>query len=323
LNLIHEGETKRVYADPESEDRVIIEFTDNVRPEEKKRKETLAGKGQISCDMSYLLFGFLEGKGIDTHLVKSLKGPKLLCQKAEIIPIDLVCRNVAAGVFCSSYDVEEGQQFDSPLIEMFLRKPDHSDSLITPEVAVALGHVDSQVMGLMASVARSANHYLTQLLAQVGLDLVDLMLRFGKTADGHVVLAGELSADTMRIWDSSTKPKKRDPLRTTENLVEAYRKLYDDIKRAKGELVPQEQGVVEVVVEPKKGIKNPPGEVTRRALLRLGFAEVAEVRVGKLFKVMLKGPMTSEVLKQLNIMGIKLLSNPISESHQVRLESCR
>jgi phosphoribosylaminoimidazole-succinocarboxamide synthase len=320
VNLIHEGETKRVYADSESEDRVIIEFTDNVRLEGRKKKEAFSGKGQISCDMSYLLFGYLEGKGIDTHLVKSLKGPKLLCQKAQIIPVEVVCRNLAADSFCSRYGVEEGHEFEGPLVDMFLKTPDGSDSLITPEVAIALGHVDSQVLGLMVSVARSANYYLTQLLRQVKLQLVDLVLQFGRTSDGHVVLADELSADTMRIWDSSKRPKKRESSRTAEGFVEAYQKLYTDIKRAKGELVPQEQEVVEVVVEPKKGIKNPPGEVTRRALLRLGFAEVAEVRVGKLFKITLKGPMTSEVLKQLNIMGIKLLSNPISESHQVRLQ---
>lgn len=320
MNLIHEGKTKRVYADPESESRVIIEFSDTVTAGDGKKREKLTGKGQLACDMSCLLFGFLDRKGLDTHLVKALEGPKLLCQRADMIPIEVVCRNIAAGSFCRRYGVEKGKRLISPLIEFFLKDDALSDPLITAEAAVALAYVDPQDLEFMRSVAGSVNYYLSELLKQADLDLVDFKLEFGRTDNGHILLADEISADTMRIWDSSAKSLDKDVFREDKgDLVETYQNLCNLVTKANGKEVRTREEVIEVIVEPKQGIKNPPGEVTRNALIRLGFAEVSEVRVGKTFRIKLKRPLTSEVLKQLDIMSIKLLSNPISENRTVRL----
>ncbi|RLI58213.1 MAG: phosphoribosylaminoimidazolesuccinocarboxamide synthase [Candidatus Thorarchaeota archaeon] len=320
MKLIHEGKVKRVYQDPDSEDRVIIDFTDTVTAGDGAKREEFPGKGKLACDISYILLGFLEGKGIDTHLVKRLDDSKMLCQKANIIPVEVVCRNIAAGSFCRRYGVNKGERLAAPLVEFFLKDDSLGDPLITARAAESLSIASGDDLQFMESVTLSANHYLSALLSQVGLDLVDFKLEFGRTSDGHMVIADEISPDTMRIWDTKAKSLDKDVFREDKgDLLQVYTEFYERIREASGENVQTRPEVVEVIVEPKGGIKNPPGEVTKKALIRLGFAEVLEVRVGKVFRIRLQGPLTSEVLKQLKIMSVKLLSNPISEKYHVRL----
>ncbi|TFG99540.1 phosphoribosylformylglycinamidine synthase subunit PurS, partial [Candidatus Thorarchaeota archaeon] len=159
------------------------------------------------------------------------------------------------------------------------------------------------------------------LLKQRNLVLVDFKLEFGQTEKGYIVLADEMSPDTMRIWDSSTTSMDKDVFREDKgDLIATYTRVFEEMKKAKSQDVKPRREIVQVVVEPKSGIKNPPGEVTKKALGRLGFAEVDEVRMGKVFSITLKRPITTEILNQLAIMNVKLLSNPISENNKVRIE---
>ena len=320
MDLIREGKVKRVYQDPESEKRVIIEFTDTVTAGDGAKREEFRGKGELTSDISYLLLGYLEGKGIDTHLVKNLEGSRLLCQKVDIIPVEVVCRNISAGSFCRRYGIKQGTQLKEPLVEFFLKNDDLGDPLITARAVELLDIATAEDLQFMDSVTQSVNYYITELLAQVNLRLVDFKLEFGRTEDGHMVVADELSPDTMRIWDAKSESLDKDVFREDKgDLIKAYTDFKDRVSKGRSEEVKPRTEIIEVIVEPKPGIKNPPGEVTRKALTRLGFGEAVEVRAGKVFKIALRGPITSEILKQLKIMNVKLLSNPISEKQQVRL----
>jgi phosphoribosylaminoimidazole-succinocarboxamide synthase len=321
LNLIHEGKVKRVYQDPDSEKRVIIEFTDAVTAGDGAKRQEFEGKGELASDISYRLLGYLEGKGIDTHLVKNLDGPRLLCRKAKILPVEVVCRNVSAGSFAKRYGIRKGEPLKTPLVEFFLKDDNLGDPLITEQAVEELEFANNEDIQFMKSVTKSVNYYLSELLSQVDLQLVDFKLEFGRTTDGHMVVADELSPDTMRIWDSDSESLDKDIFRENKgNLIEAYSEFFERIGKGKGENVKPRHEVIEVIVEPKDGIKNPPGEVTRKALTRLGFGEAVEVRAGKVFRVSLRGPINSEILKQMKLMSVKLLSNPISEKNQVRLK---
>lgn len=320
MDVIHQGKSKRVYSDPDSESRVIIEFSNTVTAGDGTKREELEGKGQVVCDQSYYLLGFLEERGIDTHLVKALSGARLLCRKAEVIPIEVVCRNIAAGSFCRRYGVKKGTVLKEPLIELFLKDDSLSDPLITAEAAVNLNIIEAQDLMFIKNVTASVNYYLTELLRRVELQLVDFKLEFGKIDEGRIILADEISGDTMRIWDSNSSSLDKDVFREDKgDLVEVYRTLFKILSRAKREDIATRQEVIDVIVEPKNGIKNPPGEVTKKALTRLGFGEASEVRVGKTFRITMNRPLNSEVLKQLDLMSIRLLSNPISETHTVRV----
>jgi phosphoribosylaminoimidazole-succinocarboxamide synthase len=320
MDLIHEGKVKKVYQDPESDDRVIIEFTDIMIAGDGKKRVEIEGKGKLACRMTEFLLGFLEGKDIDTHFVRALDGPQFLSRKVEIYPIEVVCRNVAAGSFCQRYGVEKGRVLTSPLVEFFLKDDSFHDSVITEKAITSLGIVTFEVLQFMKSVTLSVNYYLSELFKQEGLSLVDFKLEFGSTKAGHIVVADELSGDTMRVWDDKSKSSDKDVFREGKGgLVKAYTRLVDSLLRAKPEDVLDRTEIIQVVVQPKSGIKNPPGEVTKRALVRLGFDVVEDVRVGKIFNIIIKRPLTSEILTQLKIMNVKLLSNPISEYNEVNL----
>jgi len=321
MDLIHEGKVKRVFQDPDSSERVIIEFADTVTAGDGEKKEEFTGKGAVACDMTHYLFGFLEGKGIDTHYVKKLTDNQLLCKKVEIFPIEVVCRNIAAGSFCRRYGTEKGTKLTEPLVEFFVKDDAYHDPLITADAIIRLGLAKREDLDFLRSIALSVNYYLGELLKQRNLVLVDFKLEFGRTEKGTIVLSDELSPDTFRIWDSSATSMDKDVFREDKgDLVATYIKVFDEMKQAKPQDIDPRTESIQVIVETKTGIKNPPGEVTKKALGRLGFADVQDVRMGKVFTITLKRPITSEILNQLAIMNVKLLSNPISENHKVMIE---
>lgn len=321
MDLIHEGKVKRVLQDPDSSERVIIEFTDTVTAGDGEKREEFPGKGSVTCEMSQYLFGYLEGKGIDTHYVKKLTDNQLLCKKVKVFPIEVVCRNIAAGSFCRRYGTEKGTEFTQPLIEFFVKDDKYHDPLITTGAIIRLGLAKREDLDFLRSVALSVNYYLGNLLKQRNLVLVDFKLEFGRTEKGYIVLADELSPDSMRIWDASSTSMDKDVFREDKgDLIAAYTQLFEEMKKAKPQDVETRSESIQVIVEPKSGIKNPPGEVTKKALGRLGFADVEEVRMGKVFTITLRRPITTEILDQLAIMNVKLLSNPISETNKVRIK---
>jgi len=321
MEVIHEGKVKRVLQDPNSEHRVIIEFTDDVTAGDGEKREEFRGKGAIACEMSHFLFGYLEGKGVDTHYVKKLSDNQLLCKKVRVFPVEVVCRNIAAGSFCRRYGIEKGVVLVEPLIEFFVKNDELHDPLITIDAVIRLGLMKYEDLDFLRSVTLSVNYYLSKILEQRNLTLVDFKLEFGMTEKGYIVLADELSPDSMRVWDSSSTSLDKDVFREDKgDLITTYTKVLQEIENAKTQDVEPRLETVQVIVEPKAGIKNPPGEVTKKALGRLGFADVEEVRMGKVFTITMKRPITTEILNQLSIMSVKLLSNPISEKHKVRIE---
>ena len=320
MELIYEGKAKRVFQDSDASDRVVIEFKDTVTAGDGTKKEEFPGKGNLTCDMSEYLLGFLEGKGIDTHFIRRLKGPQLLCKKVGIFPLEVVCRNKAAGSFCKRYGVEKGSDLSEPLVEFFVKSDKLHDPLIAEGAAIRIGLVTREQLQFLRSVTLSVNYYLRELFKQQDLILVDFKLEFGQTEGGYIVLADEISSDTMRVWDAKSESMDKDVFRDDKgDLIETYTALLNTLKKAKPEKVEQRTEMIQVIVEPKSGIKNPPGEVTKKALNRLGFADVEDVRMGKVFNIILRKPITSEILNQLGIMNVKLLSNPIAESNKVRL----
>ena len=321
MNLLYEGKAKRIFADPESTNRVIMEFKDSVTAGDGARKEEFSGKGIIACDISHLLFEYLGEMGIDTHYINRLEGPRLLCRRVKIIPIEVVCRNIAAGSFSKRYGIEKGKVFEQPFVEMFLKNDSLHDPLIASTAIVGLGILSRSDMEFLTRVTLSVNYYLSELLKQHALTLVDFKLEFGKTESDAIVLADELSPDSMRIWDSDSSSLDKDVFREDKgNLISVYQKMLDIIRMTDSKNIEPRKETAQVIVEPKKGIKNPTGEVTRKALIRLGFSEVEDVRAGRVYNVVLKKPITSDMLNHLNVMSVKLLSNPISERHHVRLE---
>ena len=206
LEQIYEGKAKKVYAtdDPEL---VIVDYKDDATALDGLKKGTIAGKGVINNQMTNRLMDKMEKAGIPTHFVKELSQRETLVKKVSIVPLEVIIRNISAGHFASRYGVEEGIVFDQPTIEFSYKNDDLHDPLLNEYHALALNLATREEIDLIKKYSFAVNDVLKAFWAECGVTLVDFKLEFGKTADGTIVLADEISPDTCRLWDSETGEK--------------------------------------------------------------------------------------------------------------------
>ena len=203
---LYEGKAKKVYAtdDPEL---VIVSYKDDATALDGLKKGTIVGKGVINNQMTNRLMARMEKAGIPTHFVKELSERDTLVRKVSIVPLEVIIRNLSAGHFASRYGVEEGIVFPEPTIEFSYKNDDLHDPLLNAYHAVALGLASWKEIELIKKYAFAINDVLKAFWADCGVTLVDFKLEFGKTAQGQIVLADEISPDTCRLWDARTGEK--------------------------------------------------------------------------------------------------------------------
>ena len=206
LEQIYEGKAKKVYAtdDPEL---VIVDYKDDATALDGPKKGTIAGKGVINNQMTNRLMDKMEKAGIPTHFVKELSQRETLVKKVSIVPLEVIVRNISAGHFASRYGVEEGIVFDQPTIEFSYKNDDLHDPLLNEYHAIALKLATREEIDLIKKYSFAVNDVLKAFWRECGVTLVDFKLEFGKTSDGTIVLADEISPDTCRLWDSKTHEK--------------------------------------------------------------------------------------------------------------------
>lgn len=206
LEQIYEGKAKKVYKtdDPEL---YIVDYKDDATAFNGLKKGTIAGKGIINNQMSNRLMQMIERKGVPTHFVKELSERETLVKKVSIVPLEVIVRNIAAGSFSKRYGVEEGMEFDEPVIEFSYKNDALGDPLLNTDHALALKVATRAEIDTIKSYALQINSILKALWTECGVTLVDFKLEFGKTADGSVILADEISPDTCRLWDTATGEK--------------------------------------------------------------------------------------------------------------------
>ena len=206
LEQIYEGKAKKVYKtdDPEL---YIVDYKDDATAFNGLKKGTIAGKGIINNQMSNRLMQMIEQKGVPTHFVKELSERETLVKKVSIVPLEVIVRNIAAGSFSKRYGVDEGMVFEEPVIEFSYKNDALGDPLLNTDHALALKVATRAEIDTIKSYALKVNSILKAFWAECGITLVDFKLEFGKTVDGSVILADEISPDTCRLWDSATGEK--------------------------------------------------------------------------------------------------------------------
>ena len=206
LEQIYEGKAKKVYAtdDPEL---VIVDYKDDATALDGLKKGTIAGKGVINNQMTNRLMDKMEKAGIPTHFVKELSQRETLVKKVSIVPLEVIVRNISAGHFASRYGVEEGIVFDQPTIEFSYKNDDLHDPLLNEYHAIALKLATREEIDLIKKYSFAVNDVLKAFWRECGVTLADFKLELGKTSDGTIVLADEISPDTCRLWDSKTHEK--------------------------------------------------------------------------------------------------------------------
>lgn len=229
---LYEGKAKKVFAthDP---NLVIVDYKDDATAFNGLKKGSIAGKGVINNVMSNHMFQLLEKQGVPTHFVEQLSERETLVKKVSIVPLEVIIRNISAGSFAKRFGVEEGIVFDEPTIEFSYKNDDLGDPLMNAYHAVALKAATREEIETIKSMAFKVNEVMKQYFDSLNVILVDFKLEFGKTADGKIVLADEISPDTCRLWDKTTKEKldKDRFRRDLGGVEEAYQEI---MKRVMG-----------------------------------------------------------------------------------------
>ena len=206
LEQIYEGKAKKVYRTDDPE-RFIVEYKDDATAFNGQKKGTILGKGAVNNRMTNLLMQMLEENGVPTHFVQELSDRETVVKKVTIVPLEVIIRNVSAGHFAQNYGVEEGIVFDEPTIEFSYKNDDLGDPLINSYHARALKLATREEIDTIVRLAFRVNDLLKEFFLTVGIRLVDFKLEFGRTSDGTIILADEISPDTCRLWDKDTNEK--------------------------------------------------------------------------------------------------------------------
>ncbi|MBR6967915.1 MAG: phosphoribosylaminoimidazolesuccinocarboxamide synthase [Ruminococcus sp.] len=230
---LYEGKAKKVYAtnDP---NLVIVDYKDDATAFNGEKKGTISGKGVINNKMTNYMFKMLEKEGVPTHLVEEISDRETIVKKVSIVPLEVIIRNVAAGSFSKRMGVEEGKQLLCPILEFSYKNDDLGDPFINDYYALALGIATKEDIDTISKYAFKVNEFMVKFFKGLNIDLIDFKIEFGKTADGTIILADEISPDTCRFWDSTTHEKlDKDRFRRDMGGVEeAYQEI---MKRLMGE----------------------------------------------------------------------------------------
>ncbi len=204
--MLYEGKAKQVFktSDP---DIIVIHYKDDATAYNNLKKASIDGKGHLNNEISAIIFDHLKAAGIKTHFIEKLNDRDQLCRMVTIFPLEVIVRNVIAGSMAKRLDIPEGTRPSNTIIDLCYKKDELGDPLINDHHAVALGAATYGELDEIYAMTRKINEVLTELFAELGITLVDFKVEFGKTSDGQIVLADEVSPDTCRLWDMQTNEK--------------------------------------------------------------------------------------------------------------------
>lgn len=203
---LYEGKAKKVYAtnDP---DLVIVDYKDDATAFNGEKKGTITGKGVINNRMTNFMFNLLEKEGVPTHLVEEISDRETIVKKVDIVPLEVIIRNVAAGSFSKKLGIEEGTPLKTPTLEFSYKNDDLGDPFINDYYALGLGLATQEEIDTITKYAFMVNDFMVKFFKEKNVDLIDFKIEFGRTSDGTIILADEISPDTCRFWDSTTHEK--------------------------------------------------------------------------------------------------------------------
>lgn len=230
-NMLYEGKAKQVF-ETENPEEVIVRFKDDATAFNAQKKGQFDLKGQMNNAITTLIFEYLTEKGIPTHFIKQLNEREQLVKKVSIIPLEMVVRNYTAGSMAQRLGVEEGIKSPVTIFDICYKKDELGDPLINDYHAIFLGATREE-LDEMYKLTGKINELLIELFDKMNIILVDFKIELGKTSDGKIILADEISPDTCRLWDKDTM-KKLDKDRFRRDLgdvTEAYVEIYERLKK--------------------------------------------------------------------------------------------
>lgn len=231
MEKLYEGKSKIVYAG-EQPGTCIIRYKDTATAGNGAKKEDLPGKGKLNAEISNYIYQYLMDNGVKTHLLKVIDDTTVLVKQAEIVMVEVIVRNVAAGSFSKKYGVPEGTALKNTVVEFSLKSDELGDPMINDCQITALGVATQAELDELRAMSLRIDELMTALFAKAGIKLIDFKLEFGRV-DGELVLCDEISPDSCRLWDAATDEKldKDRFRRDLGNVLDGYRAV---LKRIKG-----------------------------------------------------------------------------------------
>ena len=234
LEMLYEGKAKQVYA-TEDKDIIVMHYKDDATAYNGIKKASINNKGVLNNKITTIIYKKLQEAGIPTHYIDTIDERYQLCKKVTILPLEVICRNIIAGSMAKRLGIEEGTKPENTIFEICYKDDSLGDPLINDHHAVALKAATYEELKIVYDLADRVNKELQKMFLEVGVVLVDFKVEFGKTSDGTIVLADEISPDTARLWDAKTN-KKLDKDRFRRDLgdvIGAYEEIYNRLQMIK------------------------------------------------------------------------------------------
>lgn len=232
MNMLYEGKAKKIF-EAEDKDQVIIYYKDDATAFNGAKKSEINGKGVLNNSITTMIFELLHKNGVKTHFVEKLSEREQLCKKVEIVPLEVIVRNVAAGSMAKRLGIEEGRELNTTIFEICYKNDEFGDPLINDYHAVALGFTTFEELKAIYDATAKINEILKEFFLKQNIKLIDFKLEFGRF-NGEVILADEISPDTCRFWDANTNEKldKDRFRRDLGNVQDAYCEILKRIDNA-------------------------------------------------------------------------------------------
>ncbi len=237
LKEIAKGKAKTVYE--YDGEHYLIEFRDDITAFDSVKHDVVVGKGYYNCQISAKLFELLEKNGIKTHFTGLLRPNRMLVKKVNIVPLEVIVRNIAAGSITRNYPIKEGTVFERPIVMLDYKDDSYHDPLLNDDIALAMGIATTDELSEIRRTARRVNDVLKGYFESIGILLPDFKIELGKDREGTLLVADEISPDSCRLWDAETKKSlDKDNYRFDKGDVlagykEVYRRMFGEVPETK------------------------------------------------------------------------------------------
>lgn len=236
--LLYEGKAKRIHEVPGESEMVLMEFKDSLTAFNALKKGSFEDKGPVNRDIASLIFAHLRQRGIASHWVRDEGDRGMVARRVEIIPLEVVVRNVLAGSTAKKFGIEEGRTLAGPLVEFYYKNDELQDPFISDDQILMLGFANEEQIRTLKAQALEVNKALKELFGEAGLKLVDFKIEFGRDPQGKILLADEITPDCCRLWDEATGEKMdKDRFRRDLGRVkESYEDVLSRLRKIKRSL---------------------------------------------------------------------------------------
>lgn len=230
--MLYEGKAKQIYA-TENPNEIIVHYKDSATAGNGAKKAEIQQKGILNNEIVSIIFTMLNKKHIPTHFIKKINERDQLCKKVKIVPLEVIIRNIAAGSMAKRLGLKEGLELKKVVFELSYKDDALGDPLINCDHAIAIGAASEAELKRIRKYALKINKILISFFGEMGIKLIDFKLEFGKTPNGRIILADEISPDTCRLWDMKTNEKLDKDVfrRDLGDLTSTYQKLLNRIKK--------------------------------------------------------------------------------------------